>query len=138
MNGEVTDAGGSVRYVNNIEGTVPALTAFSQVVWAGPTAYLAGQLGLDPATKQLVEGGIVPETETLFANLRQTLEGIGLGFKDVAKVSVYLTDMADFAIMNEIYCRHMGKCRAARETVAVKALARNAKIEITMTAYRGE
>jgi len=135
--GETSHAGGSVQYVNNIPDTPATRPFFSQVVWAGDTAYLSGQIALDPTTNQLVEGGLVAETETIFDSLEKTLAGVGLSFADVAKVSVYLIDIEDFQPMNEVYARRIGNARPARETVVVKSLARGARIEITMTAYKG-
>lgn len=137
VKGKITNAGGSVEYVNDIPGAPAPAPHFSQVVWAGDTAYLAGQIGLDPATGKLVEGGIVNEVERTIDNIEALLAGVGLRLADVAKVSIYLTDMADFSKMNEIYFRRFGAARPARETVAVKTLALEAKIEITLTAYRG-
>lgn len=133
---KITNSGGSVQYVNYIPDAPPAPPFFSQAVWAGNTAYLSGQIGLDAETLKVVQGGIVPETEKTLDNIELVLKGLGLGLKDVAKVSIYLTDMSDFATMNEIYKKRFADCRPARETVAVKELALGAKIEITMTAYK--
>ncbi len=135
---ELTNEGGSVEYLNNIPGTPAPAPFFSQVVWAGDTAYLAGLIALDPATGKLVEGGIVTETERTIDNIEGVLAGAGLSLADVARVTVYLTDIADAPKMNEIYTRRLGRFRPAREMVAVSSLAFGAKIEMTVIAYRGK
>ncbi len=134
---ELTNVGGSVEYLNNIPGTPAPAPFFSQVAWAGDTAYLAGLVGLDPATGKLVEGGLVAETEQTISNIEGVLAGAGLTLADVARVTVYLTDIADAATMNEIYTRRMGTFKPAREMVAVSGLALGSKIEMTVIAYRG-
>ncbi len=134
---ELTHAGGSVSYLNNIPGTPTPAPFFSQVVWAGDTAYLAGLIGLDPMTGKLVEGGIVAETERTIDNIEAVLAGAGLSLADVARVTVYLSDIAYAPTMNEIYSRRMGTFRPAREMVAISGLAFGAAIEITVIAYRG-
>jgi 2-iminobutanoate/2-iminopropanoate deaminase len=131
-----TNEGGSVYYLNGIPGAPAPLPFFSQVVWAGDTAYLAGLVALDPATGKLVEGGLAAETERTIDNIELVLAGAGLTLADVARVTVYLTDIADAPKMNEIYARRMGNFRPAREMVAVCGLALGAKIEMTVIAYR--
>ncbi len=134
---EITNAGGSVQYLNNLPNSPAPAAYYSQLVWAGDTAYLAGQIPLDPATGKLVEGGIAAQTERTIDNVEAVLAGAGLSLADVAKVSVYLTDMSDAPTMNEIYIRRFGTARPARELLAVKGLALGANIELTVVAYRG-
>ncbi len=134
----ITNSGGSVDYVNGISNSPAPLPFFSQIVWAGNTAYLSGQIGLDPETMKLVEGGVVKETEKTLENIEVVLKAVGLGFQDVAKVSIYLTEIENFPLMNEIYSKIFTDSRPARETVVVKELALGAKVEITMTAYRSD
>lgn len=138
MKGEISNAGGSVEYLNGIPGAPTPAPFFSQLVWAGDIAFLAGQIGLDPVTGKLVQGGLVAETERTLDNVEAVLAGAGLSLADVARVSVYLTDIADAPPMNEIYLKRFGKQRPAREMMAVKGLAFGAKIEITAIAYRGK
>lgn len=102
---ELTNEGGSVEYLNNIPGTPSPAPFFSQVVWAGDSAYLTGLIALDPTTGKLVEGGLVAETERTIDNIEGALAGAGLSLADVARVTVYLTDIADAPKMNEIYAR---------------------------------
>jgi 2-iminobutanoate/2-iminopropanoate deaminase len=134
---ELTNAGGNVEYLNGIPGAPSSAPFFSQLVWAGDTAYLAGQIALDPITSKLVSGGFAAETERTIDNIEAVLAGAGLKLADVARVTVYLADIKDAPAMNEIYLRRFGKNRPAREMMAVSSLAFGAKIEMTVTAYRG-
>jgi 2-iminobutanoate/2-iminopropanoate deaminase len=90
----------------------------------------SGQIGLDPATGSLVSGGIVPETERTFENLRAILDAAGTRLGSVVKTTVFLADMADFAAMNGVYARCFGEHKPARTTVAVKDLPLGARVEI--------
>ncbi len=134
---DLINKGASVEYLNDIPGTPTPAPFFSQVVWAGDTAYLAGLIAIDPATGKLVEGGLIAETERTIDNVEGVLAGAGLTLADVARITVYLTDIADAPKMNEIYARRIGRFRPAREMVAVSGLAFGAKIEMTVIAYRG-
>ena len=99
--------------------------------------YLSGQTPLDPATGRLAEGGAAEQTERTFANLGKVLEAAGLGFDDVVKVNVFLTDMRDFAAMNEVYARRFAAPYPARTTIGVRELPLGASVEIEMIARRG-
>lgn len=96
--------------------------------------YTSGQVGIDPARKALVAGGVKEQTEQVLHNLAAVLRGAGLGLADVVKSTVYLTDMADFQTMNEVYARHFGDSLPARTTVAVLGLPLGAKVEIDVVA----
>lgn len=98
---ELTHEGGSVSFLNKIPGTPAPAPFFSQVVWAGDTAYLAGLIGLDPITGKLVESGIVAKTERTIHNMEAVLAGAWLSLADVARVTVYLSDIAHPPTMNE-------------------------------------
>ena len=102
----------------------------------GPTGFLftAGQVGFDPATGELVDGGIAEQTERVLENIRAILEAERLELGSVVKTTVFLVDMADFAAMNEVYARAFGDHRPARSTVAVAALPRGARVEIEAVA----
>jgi 2-iminobutanoate/2-iminopropanoate deaminase len=108
------------------------------LVWAGDLAFLAGQIGLDPSTGKLVEGGLTAETERTLDNIEAVLAGANLSLADVARVTVYLADIADAPAMNDIYLKRFSNRRPAREMMAVKGLAFSAKIEITVIAYRAK
>ncbi|MDA0372429.1 MAG: Rid family detoxifying hydrolase [Planctomycetota bacterium] len=111
---------------------------YSPGVDLGDLVFLAGQIGVDPATRQLVDGGIEAETHQVMANLRAVLEEAGLGFEDVVKTSVFLADVGDFAVMNGIYRSYFpeGAVMPARTTVQVAAIPRGARIEIDFIAAR--
>ncbi len=94
----------------------------------------SGQVGLDPATGQLVPGGVGPETERALRNLEAVLKAGNASFRDVVKTTVFLADMADFAAMNEIYSRFFPDPRPARSTVAVRSLPKDSRVEIEVWA----
>ena len=110
----------------------PPVGPFSQAVEVGGFLYFSGQVGQDPATGKIVEGGIVPETERVFANLSAVLKTAAKSFDDVARVSVFLTSMGDYGEMNGIYAKYFGQPFPARTTVAVAALALGACVEIDL------
>ena len=111
-----------------------AIGPYSQAVIAGGFVFSAGQIPLDPATGQIVDGGIKGQTERVMQNLLAVLEAAGLAWTDVIKTTVYLHDMADFPTVNEIYARFLGDARPARSTVQVTALPRGALVEIDFIA----
>ncbi|MCC6653235.1 MAG: hypothetical protein IT348_18930 [Candidatus Eisenbacteria bacterium] len=96
--------------------------------------FTSGQIGLDPATGELVAGGVSEQCERVFRNLTAVLEGAGLGLGDAVKATVYLADMADFAAMNEVYGRHLGQSLPARTTIAAAGLPKGARVEIDLVA----
>ena len=114
-----------------------AIGPYSQATIADGFVYTAGQIALDPATGEIVPGGVTEQTERVFANLGAILESAGTGFGSVVKTTVYLTDMNDFKAMNEVYARAFGDHRPARSTVAVAALPRGVNVEIDVIARRG-
>ena len=111
-----------------------AIGPYSQATRANGLLFTAGQVGFDPASGELVEGGIAAQTERVLRNLGAILEAEGLAFTSVLKTTVYLVDMADFAEMNTVYARVFGDHRPARSTVAVAALPRGARVEIDAVA----
>jgi len=113
-----------------------AIGPYSVGVWAGDLLYLSGQTPLDPATGQLVGGGIDAQTHRVFDNLEGALRDAGLTMDQVIKCNVYLVDMADFAAMNSAYEQRFSRPYPARTTVAVRALPRDARVEIELVAKR--
>lgn len=113
-----------------------AIGPYSQAIVAGTMVFTAGQVALDPATMELVPGGVAEQTDRVFRNLAAVLAAAGTDFAHVAKTTVYLVDMADFAAMNEVYARHFGSHRPARSTVAVAGLPKGARVEIDVVAIR--
>jgi 2-iminobutanoate/2-iminopropanoate deaminase len=115
--------------------TAPAaIGPYSQAIVAGGFLFTAGQIALDPTTGKIVEGGIVEQTSRVMANLRAVLDKAGATWADVVKSTVYLVDLAEFPVVNEIYGKHLGSARPARSTVQVAALPRGGLIEIDLIA----
>jgi 2-iminobutanoate/2-iminopropanoate deaminase len=110
----------------------PPVGPFSQAIEVGAFLYCSGQVGQDPATGKLVEGGIVAETERVLQNLAAVLEAAGRSFDDVARAGVYLARMSDFAAMNAIYAKYFSQPFPARTTIAVAALPLGACVEIDL------
>ena len=111
-----------------------AIGPYSQAVIANGLLFTAGQVALDPASMQVVEGDIVTQTEQVLRNLDAVLASAGASWTDVVKTTVFLTDMRDFARMNEVYARAMGDARPARSTVQVSGLPRGVLVEIELIA----
>ena len=105
-----------------------AIGTYSQAVRAGRTVYLSGQIGLDPASGQLVDG-IEAQIRRVFGNLKAVTEAAGGSLADVVKITIYLTDLAHFARVNEIMADHFGEPYPARAAVGVAALPRGALVE---------
>ncbi len=114
-----------------------AIGPYSQAIVANGFLFSAGQIALDPATGQMVEGDVMRQTERVMENLQAVLDSAGLKWIDVVRTTVYLHDMADFPKVNEIYGRWIGDARPARSTVQVTALPRGGLVEIDMTAVTG-
>ncbi|HEY6514790.1 MAG TPA: Rid family detoxifying hydrolase [Steroidobacteraceae bacterium] len=110
----------------------PPVGPFSQAIRADGFLYLSGQVGQDAATGKLVEGGVAAQTERVLRNLQAVLEAAGKGFDDVVRAGVFLTNMGDFAAMNQIYARHFSQPYPARTTIAVVALPLGAAVEIDL------
>lgn len=113
-----------------------AIGPYSLGVASGDYVHYSGQIPLDPATGKLVTGDVTVQTEQVFANLRTVLAAAGLALADVVKSTVFLTDMNDFAAMNEVYAKHIAEPYPARSTIAVAALPLGARVEIEVIAYR--
>ena len=107
---------------------------FSVAIKSGDRVYASGQVGTEPATGKLIEGDVAAQTERAFSNVEAVLRAAGKSLNDVVKVNVYLTDMKNFAAMNEVYARRFAAPYPARTTVAVVGLPLNAAVEIEMTA----
>ncbi|MBK6749490.1 MAG: RidA family protein [Pyrinomonadaceae bacterium] len=130
----VLTANGQVkRAVESIDAP-KAIGPYSQAVVANGFVFTAGQIGTDPKTGTLVEGGIAEQTEQVLKNLEAVLKASGSGFDQVVKTTVFLADMNDFAKMNEVYAKRFAKPFPARSTVQVARLPRDAKVEVEVVA----
>lgn len=107
-----------------------AIGPYSQAIRSGDLLFLSGQVGLDPQSGSLVEGGLEAETTRALQNLEAVLLAAGAGLDRVVKTTVFLVDLGDFQAMNAIYARAFGETRPARSTVQVSALPRGARVEI--------
>jgi 2-iminobutanoate/2-iminopropanoate deaminase len=115
-------------------GAPKAIGPYSQGVRIGSLLFCSGQIPLDPATGQLVTGDIAAQTRQVFANLGAVLAEAGASFDHVARTTVYLADMNDFAAMNEVYATFFASPAPARSTIQAAGLPRNARVEIDLIA----
>ena len=113
-----------------------AIGPYSQAIVSGDLIFTAGQIGLDPATGEIVGGEIKLQTARVLDNLAAVLEAAGSGLDRVVKCTVFLADFAEFAAMNEVYAQRFGQHRPARSTVGTTALPRGARVEIECVAVR--
>jgi len=113
-----------------------AIGPYSQATTVGDLIFCAGQVALDPATMEVVKGGITEQTEQVFKNLDAVLKAAGSSLSKVVKTNVFLADMAEFQAMNEVYAKAFGSHRPARSTVAAAGLPRNVQVEIECIATK--
>jgi 2-iminobutanoate/2-iminopropanoate deaminase len=106
------------------------LSVYSQAIQSGSLLFLAGQIPLDPVTGELVSGSIELETDRILLNLSAVLRAAGASLQNIVKVTVFLTNMGDFAEFNAAYARHFPSAPPARTCVAVAALPRGVRVEI--------
>ena len=114
-----------------------AIGPYSQAIRSGDMLFASGQIGLDPATGQLIPGGITEQTKRVFENIKAVLAEAGIDLLHVVKTTVYLKTMSDFAAMNEVYAKYLapeGVVAPARSTVAVAGLPKDALVEIEVIA----
>ncbi len=125
-----------MKKIIETRGAPAALGPYSQAVEIDGTVFLSGQIGLDPKTGAIVEGGIEHETRQVLDNIREVLRAAELGYRDVVKTTIFLISLADFEIVNGVYGEHFTEGYPARSTVQVSALPRGARIEIEVIAKR--
>lgn len=119
----------------NTKGAPAPIGPYNQAIKAGSFLFISGQISVDPATDQLVRGDIMAETHQVMKNLRAILSEAGLDFSDVVKSTIFVTDLDNFGIVNEIYGKYFeGSQFPARETVQVAALPKAVQVEISMIA----
>jgi 2-iminobutanoate/2-iminopropanoate deaminase len=123
-----------MREVISTEHGPKAIGPYSQAVKANGFVFISGQIALNPASGQLVEGGIAEQTERVLENLRGIVEASGSSMHKAVKVSVFLKDMNDFAAMNDTYARFFPSAPPARSTVEVARLPRDVRVEIDLIA----
>jgi len=114
-----------------------AVGPYSQAIQAGDFLFASGQIALDPATGEIVSGGIEAQAEQAMKNAAAILEEAGLSFDNVVKTTVYLTDMGSFGVVNGIYGKYFQKTLPARSCVEISKLPKGALVEVEVTAYKG-
>ncbi len=124
----------SEKKIISTDSAPKAIGPYSQAVIANGFAFLSGQIPLDPATNQLIEGDISAQTERVMRNLQAVLESCGSSLKGVVKTTVFLKDMGEFAKMNEVYGRFFSENPPARATVEAARLPRDVRVEIECVA----
>ncbi len=112
------------------DGAPAAIGPYSQAIVSGGFVHTAGQIGLDPATGEFVEGGVEEQAHRVLTNLKAVLEAAGSSMKNVVKTTMYLADMSDFAAVNEIYGQYFDEPYPARSAVQAAKLPKGALVEI--------
>jgi len=116
------------------EGSSPPIGPYSPAVKVGEMLFLSGQLGINPATGMLVDGGTIPQARQAMTNLRTLLNAAGMTFDDVVRATVYLIDLDDYGAFNEEYGKYFGEVPPARVCIEVSRIPRDARVEISMIA----
>ena len=119
-----------MKEIVSTENAPGAIGPYSQAIKANGMIFCSGQIPIDPATGEFVEGGVAEQTEQVFRNLIAVLEAGGTSLEGVVKTTVFLADMNDFAAMNEVYGRYFDTNKPARATVQAARLPRDARVEI--------
>jgi len=116
------------------EGSSPPIGPYTPAVEVGNMLFLSGQLGINPSTGEIVEGGTVPQARQAMANLRSLLNAAGMTFDDVVRATVYLADLDDYGAFNEEYGKYFGDVPPARVCIQVARIPRDGRVEISMIA----
>jgi 2-iminobutanoate/2-iminopropanoate deaminase len=123
-----------MRYVIETNEAPKAIGPYSQGIKAGGFVFVSGQVAIDPATQNVIQGDVKAQTERICQNLKAILEAAGTDLESVVKSTVFLRSMADFAAMNEVYGRYFKNEPPARSTVAVVGLPKDVQVEIDVIA----
>lgn len=126
----------SQKIILNTENAPAAIGPYNQAIRADKTLYVSGQIPLIPETMQLIESGVVDETHQVLKNIKAILDNANYSFNDVVKVSIFISDMGNFAAINEVYAQYFTENQPARECVAVKTLPKNVNVEISVIAWK--
>ena len=118
------------KQIHQIDGTVPPMGPYSPVVEANGLIFISGQVAIDAKTNERVDGDVTAQATKVMENLETLLHGLDLDFEDVVKTTVFLTDMGDYAAVNEVYGARFGDSPPARSAVAVAALPGGFDVEI--------
>uniref|UniRef100_F4CDJ1 Endoribonuclease L-PSP n=1 Tax=Sphingobacterium sp. (strain 21) TaxID=743722 RepID=F4CDJ1_SPHS2 len=125
-----------MKEIINTSNAPAPIGPYNQAVKAGNTLYISGQIALSPESGNLVLDSIAGQTKQVLENLHAILQEAGYSFADVVKTSIFLTDMANFNIVNEVYGEYFTENAPARETIAVKGLPKGVDVEISCIAWK--
>ncbi|MDM8177306.1 MULTISPECIES: RidA family protein [Olivibacter] len=125
-----------MKEIINTNNAPAPIGPYNQAVKAGNTLYISGQIALSPESGNLVLDSIAGQTKQVLENLHAILQEAGYSFADVVKTSIFLTDMANFNIVNEVYGEYFTENAPARETIAVKGLPKGVDVEISCIAWK--
>lgn len=123
-----------MKRIVNVSSAPKPLAPYSQATLSNGTLYVSGQIGINPSTGKLVEGGIKAQTQQIMENIGEILKEAGLDYSDIVKCSIFMTDMFFYADINEVYGTYFKVDPPAREAVAVKSLPANVQVEISCIA----
>ena len=126
----------SNKQVWNTGNAPAAIGPYNQAIQAGNTLYVSGQIPLIPETMELINSGVADETHQVLKNVQAILTHAGYTLNDVVKASIFISNMDDFATINEVYAQYFTENQPARETVAVKTLPKNVNVEISVIAWK--
>jgi 2-iminobutanoate/2-iminopropanoate deaminase len=124
------------KQIIQTENAPAPIGPYSQAVMAGNLLFISGQIALKPGTNDLANADVTEETHQVMHNIKAVLTAAGLGFSNVVKTTIFLSDMSLFSEVNEVYGKYFEGAFPARETVAVRGLPRNVNVEISMTAAK--
>jgi 2-iminobutanoate/2-iminopropanoate deaminase len=124
------------KIVINTPNAPSPIGPYNQAIMAGDTLYISGQICIDPATNALDNKDVQAETHRSMQNLKSILQAAGMGFRNVVKTTIFITDMKQFSDINEVYGRYFEGDYPARETVQVSALPKFVNVEISMIAVK--
>jgi len=126
----------SQKEILNTTKAPAAIGPYNQSVKADKTLYVSGQIPLIPETMELVTSGVADETHQVLKNVQAILENAGYSLNDVVKATIFISNMDDFATINEVYAQYFTENQPARECVAVKTLPKNVNVEISVIAWK--
>lgn len=126
----------SQKEILNTTNAPAAIGPYNQAIKADKTLYISGQIPLIPSSMELVTTGVEDEAHQVLKNIQAILKNAGYGFNDVVKASIFLSDMSNFGIVNEVYAQYFIDNQPARECVAVKTLPKNVNVEISVIAWK--
>lgn len=126
----------SKKEILNTDQAPAAIGPYNQAIKAGKTLYVSGQIPLVPETMELVSSGVKDEAHQVLKNVGAILTHAGYTFQDVVKASIFLSDMGNFALVNDVYSEYFKEMQPARECVAVKTLPKNVNVEISVIAWK--